>query len=211
MYSEFPLDDHESLFKTTGNPLYAWHKIHECYLNNKAFPDWVVNYLGGTAQRLNSINKPSGKGNREIIKALGIQDTSIFSKQDDDLFEFKYDVYKEMIRRKATGTRRKQGETEEDKLAEELSKSNETIDNWCKEIKTWIDKLNLPLLPDFEEQMIQDTLEIIREGRTKKRMIINKIYYKNLNYEYQAPVPLSVIRECYEKALVLHEKGGNQV
>lgn len=86
-------------YERTGNPLLAWDMILECRKDNKAFPDWVLEYLESVAEELVNLKPPKGKAAAEIRDALGFKGKPFEAYQRfidhgcDDDFSFKWKVY----------------------------------------------------------------------------------------------------------------------
>ena len=55
-------------FRDTGNPYYAWCALQFCIEHQKAFPEWLLTYLAGCAERMMS-DEASNEG-RDLRKAL---------------------------------------------------------------------------------------------------------------------------------------------
>ncbi len=214
MYAKHETSDRKKLYEETGNPLYAWHEIHGCILNDKSLPGWVLKYLEEVAFKFMFLRNPAAnkKANREIIEALGFKNTSIFNLQDaDDDFEFKYDLYKDAILHKIKKhIKLPKGETIEHYLARQVRCSAETINKWFKEVNDWINNNNLPLPHPFEDSIIEDMKEMMKSKMSKKNIILT-CYYRGLvsDGHYQAPYPKKVFEEIFKKLPTpLQENGG---
>ncbi len=92
----------EEIYKLTGNPLIVWDALlsYKAYHDNynpdfdpaypetyeppPIMPQWIMDYLGRTAQELLKIDTPMKQAYSEIRRALGIKDARIFSTFNKD-------------------------------------------------------------------------------------------------------------------------------
>jgi hypothetical protein len=69
---DFWLRGWHSELKRTGNPYFAWKAIGVCIERNKAFPEWLLSYLGGCADRILSEQAAEARDLRKVLPwALG--------------------------------------------------------------------------------------------------------------------------------------------
>jgi hypothetical protein len=92
----------EDFYKLTGNPLIVWDALLSFKLYHDGYnpdsdpadpedyepppkmPQWIMDYLGRTAQELLKIDKTDKQAYKEVRRALGFKDARIFSKYHED-------------------------------------------------------------------------------------------------------------------------------
>ena len=58
------------LFGHTGNPYYAWAAIGNCIKHKIEFPEWLLEYLGGCAERMSSDEMKAASDLRKVLPSI---------------------------------------------------------------------------------------------------------------------------------------------
>jgi hypothetical protein len=65
----FRLEVARRSFAKSGNPLHVWQAIDVCIKHKREFPDWVIGYLGGCAERLLSNEARKTHDVRDVLRS----------------------------------------------------------------------------------------------------------------------------------------------
>jgi hypothetical protein len=67
---DFRIRADRSQWEETGNPVYVWEAVAVCAERKRPFPEWVVDYLGGVAQRMTSADTRAATDVRKVLPKI---------------------------------------------------------------------------------------------------------------------------------------------